>query len=164
MVCPAAVKDPHLGEGDVYYGDGVPDEVYGVDGAFGVMVEVPAEDRQGSFLQACMVGEYGMVRGRKEGAGGSKGACSCWLACPSGGVSSVGTCCGPVVPLGGRLWRLRRLPASCCGSCGEGGGRRVLCRSLSPHPLWRPHSWAMPPGWREWVWSWASPRVLPMAW
>ena len=29
-------------------GDGVPDEVYGVDGAFGDMVDVPAEDRQGA--------------------------------------------------------------------------------------------------------------------
>ena len=34
-----------LGEGDVYYGDGGPNKVYGVDGALGVMVEVPAEDR-----------------------------------------------------------------------------------------------------------------------
>ena len=24
MVCPAVVKDPHLGEGDVYYGAGGP--------------------------------------------------------------------------------------------------------------------------------------------
>ena len=45
MVCPAAVKDPHLGRGDVYYGEGGPDEVYGVDGAFGAMVKVPSEDR-----------------------------------------------------------------------------------------------------------------------
>ena len=66
MVCPAVVKDPHLGEGDVYYGDGSPDEVYGVDGAFGVMVQVPAEDCQGSFLRACVVGECGVVRGREE--------------------------------------------------------------------------------------------------
>ena len=44
MVCPAAVKDPHLGGSDLYYCDGGPGEVYGVDGAFGVMVEVPAED------------------------------------------------------------------------------------------------------------------------
>ena len=65
MVCPAAVKDPHLGEGDVYCHDGGPDEVYGVNGAFGVMVEVPAEDRQGPFLLACVVGEYGMVLGRE---------------------------------------------------------------------------------------------------
>ena len=63
---PAAVKDPHLGEGDIYYGDGGPDEVFGVDGAFSVMVEVPAEDRQGSFFRACVVGEYGVVRGRGE--------------------------------------------------------------------------------------------------
>ena len=62
---PAAVKDPHSGEGDIYYCDGGPDEVYGVDGAFGVMVEVPAEDRQGSFLRACVVAEYGVVRGRE---------------------------------------------------------------------------------------------------
>ena len=27
VVCPAAVKDLHLGEGDVYYCDGRPDEV-----------------------------------------------------------------------------------------------------------------------------------------
>ena len=66
MVCPAVVKDPHLGEGDVYYGDGGPDEVYGVDGAFGVMVEVPAEDRQRPFLRTRVVGEYGVVWGREE--------------------------------------------------------------------------------------------------
>ena len=66
MVCPAAVKDPHLGEGDIYYGDGGPDEVHGADGAFGVMVEVSAEDRKGSFLRACVVGEYGVVWGREE--------------------------------------------------------------------------------------------------
>ena len=54
-----------MGEGDIYYCDGGPDEVYGVDGAFGVMVEVPAEDRQGSFLRTCVVGEYGVVRGRE---------------------------------------------------------------------------------------------------
>ena len=41
-------------------------EVYGVDGAFGVMVQVCAEDRQGSFLRACVVGEYGVVRKREE--------------------------------------------------------------------------------------------------
>ena len=63
---PAAVKDPHLDEGDVYYGDGGPNGLYGVDGASGVMVEAPAEDRQGSFLRACVVGEYGVVRGRGE--------------------------------------------------------------------------------------------------
>ena len=45
VVCPAVVQDSHLGEGDVYYGDGGPDKVYGVDGALGVVVEVPAEDR-----------------------------------------------------------------------------------------------------------------------
>ena len=66
VVCPAVVQDPHLGEGDVYYGDGGPHEVYGVNGAFGVMVEVPAEDRQGSFLQAFVVSEYGVVRGTEE--------------------------------------------------------------------------------------------------
>ena len=66
MLCPAVVKDPHLGEGDVSYGDGGPDEVYGVDGAFGVMMDVPAEDRQGSFLRACVVDEYCVVRGREE--------------------------------------------------------------------------------------------------
>ena len=49
-MCHAAVKDPHLGESDVYYCDGGSDEVYSVDGAFGAMVEVSAEDRQGSFL------------------------------------------------------------------------------------------------------------------
>ena len=64
-MCPAAVKDPHQGEGDIYHCDGGPDEVYGVDGAFGVMVEVPAEERQGFFLRACVVGEYGVVRGRE---------------------------------------------------------------------------------------------------
>ena len=37
-MCPAVVQDPHLGEGDVYYDDGGPDKVYGVDGALGVMV------------------------------------------------------------------------------------------------------------------------------
>ena len=65
-MCPAVVKDPHLGEGEVYYGHGRPDEVYGVDGAFGVMVEVSAEDRQGPFFWAHVVGEYGVVRGREE--------------------------------------------------------------------------------------------------
>ena len=44
-MCPAVVQDSHLGGGDVYDGDGGPDKVYGVDGALGVMVEVPAEDR-----------------------------------------------------------------------------------------------------------------------
>ena len=44
-MCPAVVQDPHLGEGDVYYSDGGTDKVYGLDGALGVMVEVPAEDR-----------------------------------------------------------------------------------------------------------------------
>ena len=44
MVCPAAVKDPPLGESGVHHCDGGSDEVYGVDGAFGVMVEVPAKD------------------------------------------------------------------------------------------------------------------------
>ena len=63
---PAAVKDPHLGEGDVYYADGGPDKVYGVDDAFGVMVEVAAGDCQGSFLRECVVGEYGVVRGREQ--------------------------------------------------------------------------------------------------
>ena len=66
MVCSAVVKDPHLGEGDIYYGDGGPDDVYGVDGALGVMVEVPAEDRQRPFLGARVVGEYGVVWGREE--------------------------------------------------------------------------------------------------
>ena len=49
MVCPAVVKDLHLGEGDIYYVDGGPGEVYGVDAAFGVMVEVPAEDHGEPF-------------------------------------------------------------------------------------------------------------------
>ena len=44
-MCPAVVQDPHLGEGDVYYGERGPDKVYGADGALGVMVEVPAEGR-----------------------------------------------------------------------------------------------------------------------
>ena len=44
-MCPALVQDPHLGDGDVYYDDGGPDKVCGVDDALGVMVEVPAEDR-----------------------------------------------------------------------------------------------------------------------
>ena len=63
---PRCGEGPAFGGGDIYYGDGGPDEVYRVDGAFGVMVEVPAEDRQGSFLRACVVGEYGVVR-RREG-------------------------------------------------------------------------------------------------
>ena len=37
MVCPAAVKDPHLGKSDVYY----------CDGGFGVMVEVPQRTARG---------------------------------------------------------------------------------------------------------------------
>ena len=45
VVCSAVVQDPLLGEGDVYYGDGGLDKVGGMDGALGVMVEVPAEDR-----------------------------------------------------------------------------------------------------------------------
>ena len=61
MVCSAVVKDLHLWEGDIYYGDGGLDEVYGVDGALGVMVEVPAENRQRPFLRARVVGEYGGV-------------------------------------------------------------------------------------------------------
>ena len=56
-MCSAVVKDPHLGEGDVYYGDGGSDEVYGFDGALGVMVP---------FLRARVVGEYGMVWGKEE--------------------------------------------------------------------------------------------------
>ena len=63
---PRCGEGPAFGGGDVYYGDGGPDQVYGVDGAFGVMVEVSAEDRQGPFLRACVVGEYGVVRGREE--------------------------------------------------------------------------------------------------
>ena len=165
VVCHAVVGDPHLGEGDVYYGDGGPDEVYGVDTAFGVMVEVPAEDRQGSFLRACVVVEYGMPwRREKKLQVVCTCACSCWWACLSGGVSSVGMCCGPVVRLGGGWWRLRGLPASGCGSCGGGGGCCVWCRPPSPRPLWRLHGGAMPPGWREWVWRWGSPCVLPMPW
>ena len=50
VVCPAAVKNPDLGEGDVYHCDGGADEVDGVDDAFGVVVEVQAEDCQGFFL------------------------------------------------------------------------------------------------------------------
>ena len=65
MVCPAAVKDPHLGQSDTYYCDGGADEVDSVDCAVGAMVEVPAEDRQGSFLLACVVAEYGVVWGRE---------------------------------------------------------------------------------------------------
>ena len=65
MVCPAAVKDPCFGGSDVYYCDGGCDEVNGVDGAFAVMVEVPAEDCQGSFLWASTVAEYGVVWGRE---------------------------------------------------------------------------------------------------
>ena len=62
----AVVKDPHFWEGDVYYGDGGPNEVYGVDGAFGVLVEVPAEDGRRPFVRARVVGEYGMVWGGEE--------------------------------------------------------------------------------------------------
>ena len=58
VVCPAAVKDPHLLESDVDYCDGGSYQVYGLDGAFGALVQVPAEDRQGSFLLACVVGEH----------------------------------------------------------------------------------------------------------
>ena len=164
MVCSAVVKDPHLGEGDVYYGDGGPEEVYGVDGAFGVMLEVPAEDCQGSFLRACVVGEYGVVRGREEKLQVVPQACvhvgghvrlvehPAW-ACVAGPL------CGLEADGGNSAD-----PASGCGSCSEGGGRCVWRRPLSPRPLWRPHSGAMPPGCREWVWRWASLRVLPMPW
>ena len=65
-MCSAVVKDPHLWEGDVYYGDGGLDVVYGVDVALGVLVEVPAEDRQRPFLRARVVGEYGAVWGGEE--------------------------------------------------------------------------------------------------
>ena len=65
-MCPAMVQYPHLGEGDVYYGDGGPDKVSSADGALGVMVEVPAEDRSRPFLWACVVGEYGVVWGWEE--------------------------------------------------------------------------------------------------
>ena len=64
-MCPAAVKGRHSGESDVYYCDGGPDEVYGVDGAVGLMVEVPAEDRQGSFFRACVVDDHSVVQGRE---------------------------------------------------------------------------------------------------
>ena len=36
--------------------------------------------------------------------------------------------------------------------------------ALSPPPLWRAHSRVMPPVWRQWVWRWDSPHVLPMPW
>ena len=65
MVCAAAVRNPRLGEGDVYHCDGGADEVDGVDGAFEVVLEVPAEDWQGSFILACVVGEDGMAWGRE---------------------------------------------------------------------------------------------------
>ena len=64
-MCPAAVKDPHLGESDVHHCDAGSDEVYGVDGAFGLMVEVPAEDRYLSLLWAGVVAEDGVVWGRQ---------------------------------------------------------------------------------------------------
>ena len=64
-MCLAAVKDPHSGESDVYYCDEGSDEVDGVDGAFKAMVEVPAEDSQGTFLLVCLVGEYRVVWGRQ---------------------------------------------------------------------------------------------------
>ena len=44
MACLAAVKDPHFGESDVHHCDGGSDESDVVDGAFSVMVDVPAED------------------------------------------------------------------------------------------------------------------------
>ena len=66
MVCSAVVKVPHLWEGDISYGDAGPNEVYGVDGALGVMVEVPADNRQRPFLRARVVGEYGVVWGWEE--------------------------------------------------------------------------------------------------
>ena len=65
VVCPAAVKDWHLGESDIYYCDGGSDEVDGVDSAPRAMLEVPAEDRQGSLLLACVVSEYSVVSGRE---------------------------------------------------------------------------------------------------
>ena len=65
VVCPAGVKDPHLREGDVYHFDGGADQVDGVEGAFRVLVEVPAEDCQGSFLLACVFGEDGVSWGRE---------------------------------------------------------------------------------------------------
>ena len=46
-MCPAVVQDPHLKEGDIYYGDGGPDKVYGVDGALRVMVEFPERTARG---------------------------------------------------------------------------------------------------------------------
>ena len=58
---PLGRRTGSLGEGDIYYGDGGPDKVYGVDGALGVMVEVPAEGRQRPFPWARVVGEYGVV-------------------------------------------------------------------------------------------------------
>ena len=65
MVCPAAVKDPHLGESDVYHCDGGTNKIDGVYGAFGAMVEAPAEDCEGSFLLASVVGEDGVGWGRE---------------------------------------------------------------------------------------------------
>ena len=60
-MCPAAVKDSNLGENDVHHCDGGADEVDGVNGALGAMMEVLIEDCQGPFLLAWMVREYGVV-------------------------------------------------------------------------------------------------------
>ena len=38
MVCPAVVKDPHLGESDVHHCNGGANEVHGVDGVFRAVV------------------------------------------------------------------------------------------------------------------------------
>ena len=65
VVCPAAVKDPQLGEGDIHHCDVGTDEVDGVDVAFGVVVEVSADDYQGSFRLTWVVGEDGVARGRE---------------------------------------------------------------------------------------------------
>ena len=64
-MCPDVVEDPHLGESDVQHSDRCTHQVDGVDGAFGVMPEVSAEDCQGSFLLAGVVGEDGVVWGRE---------------------------------------------------------------------------------------------------
>ena len=52
-----------FGEGDVHHCEWGADDVDSVDGAFRAVVEVPAEDCQGAFLLAAVVGEDRVVCG-----------------------------------------------------------------------------------------------------
>ena len=56
-MCTTVVEDPHLWEQHMYYDHRGADEFHCVDAAFGLVVEVPAEDCKGHCLQAGMVAQ-----------------------------------------------------------------------------------------------------------